>query len=72
MPKLDRNIAVNFAGWTLFPGISIYDSESSGTSWTAGVASMLGASSAGIIVDMDTGDEGQQQIKLCRTRRFLR
>jgi hypothetical protein len=63
MPKLDRNMAVNFAGWTLLPGISIYDSESSGTSWTAGAAlagEVLGASSAGIIVDMDTGDEGQQ------------
>jgi len=55
-PNLDLNIAVNLDGWTFLPGISKYDSTSSGASCIAG------ASDAVMFVDIETDDEVRQRI----------
>ena len=61
MPKLDLNMAVNFAGFTLLPGIARHDSVFSDISWilmadTDSTVAPVCKIRAGIVFDIEEDD----------------
>lgn len=60
IPKFDLNMAVNFPGWTLLPGISKHDSfvlSASSTSWTPLADVVVGFSKSVICVRISKIDD---------------